>query len=173
MQFGLKNTLSNPFAIQYVSLILIILTFVAGAFTSEPVAEKQSKLEESIQSEEPGQYKDSLSGISREVAELQLPEFFNRSRASFNRERGEALDFVLLSHDLEGEFEIATESDESGRNNEIDFLMLSMLRSKELLRHFEEQGIPLSAVKIYVREGASVSENESLTLNARLRHFLQ
>jgi len=175
MQSGLQSTLSNPFALQYVSLILIILTFVAGAFTTESLAVKSEETQK-VQKEEVRDLPVNPPGLSNEVGQMAMSDFFIDSRASFNPDKGQALDFVLGSHDLEAELEItAAISPSASKNAELDSLMLSMLRSKVLLDHFAAQDIPLSALKIYVREQAvrnqaSVSAEES-GLQIRFKHY--
>ena len=140
MEFAFSSCRQNPaetrsFAFQYVSLILIILTFVIGAFAREKLAVSQTTKEDNpvTDLEQAGSY-DWLHGKLL-IKDLFRPE---ASAFSINIPAAAALAAVLKSHDLGAEIDVSMTGDYAA----------AVRQSAALYRYFIDQGVPPMTVRV-------------------------
>ena len=134
---------TQSFSMQYLSLILIILTFIIGVFASHH-AQKQKYLQRLGSSEASTSSVPKLPRIET-FGSMQLPDAFAENTAILNVEAMEGLSQVLKSHDIRIQAEVADERSASPS--------LAIARSATLSRFFLGRGVPSEALEIVAVEG--------------------
>ena len=121
---------------QYITLMLIVLSFVVGSFALRRLAPSGA----------PVRSAEAVANLPALPArdEIVLPDLFAAGRSTVNQARGGALAELLLSHDLYVEVELEAPDDSSG-------LTLALDRSHALLNFLEPRGVPPDAVAVFVR----------------------
>lgn len=131
----------KAFAVQYISIILIILTFIVGAFSGNiSSANSAQQLAEKI----------STPVL---VGQFELPSLFTDGEAVLEQRDNGALEQLLLSHDLKAEVRVgggASAEDNSENSNKRE-LELALARSVALYRHLLSLGIPKKSLEVWAQ----------------------
>lgn len=126
--------LSRPFALQYTSLILIILSCVIGAFAAKPLQTADFSPATIIE-------KHLLLPFPKKIGEISYGNLFAYEEAKVNAESADALVQFLKSHDLIAQVQIFR-SISNGTQS------LGVHRSTELFKYLTQRGVPPEALDI-------------------------
>lgn len=137
---GSKLVAEQAFSLQYTALILIILTFVIGAFVRPhhaPAPELYTSPH--VPLEQP---------VSHNAGTISYSDLFFPRSSRLNPAASGAILQFLSNHDVEAEIDVfgAITPDE---HDDQTALNLSLARSAELLKLLTEGGVPPAAVRIY------------------------
>lgn len=140
----LGEALSNSYNIQYIALILIILTFILGAFISPRVkAGRQGAL--------PVQVAAAARQAPPSIGKMALNDLFQAASTDLNQTEIYALTKFLTNHDVDADFEIGaglTDNDSQG-------LQLALARGIRLRNALQKQGVPVEAFRVFARSAAN------------------
>lgn len=143
---------ARPFSLQYTALILIILTFVVGAF-SEPETSKT----EAIMFPQPARAEKAVAPAA--IARVEYDDLFSLdSDEQLNDGVLAALLTLLRSHDLRATIEIFSPQAAPG-DGPINPFGKSLARSVTLFRALVDSGVPAGAV--IVRTSMEVSTKQA------------
>lgn len=148
----------RAFFTQYVSLILIVLTFIMGAFARQGLEE--AKIESGSQSPAKTAAEDAPAWL---VSRHHYRDLF--SGGDINIEKASALAELLRNHDLNAEIEVIEQPS----------LGLALRRSTGLLRYLLQENVPMHAVSVAVRPaawGAQLLDSEEELVQASVRWFV-
>jgi len=148
---GAAARVPQALSLQYVSLMLIILTFVIGAFERTPSAPETPVLVEEAPAPEPaglgtGPSPSAWSSPRGALDTLTIERLFEPGGREVNRHRGEAIATLLRSHDLLSEIEVRADVFE-GQGESIG---LALRRGRTLAAWLSARGVPAEAVRIHV-----------------------
>jgi hypothetical protein len=131
------NSAEQSFALQYTSVIIIVLAFIIGSFVKPflPPAEKEAK----------------QVFVSVDLADLKYDNLFFNSSAKLKTNESEALAKFATAHDLN--FNIQVYADNN--NSEAESTTISLARSIELYRFLLKQGVPYDAMHIIANTNKS------------------
>ncbi|RMG42261.1 MAG: hypothetical protein D6719_06875 [Candidatus Dadabacteria bacterium] len=138
MQPQSSNTavLSGPFSLQYTSLILIILTFVIGAFAGEKIGANIKPTAKN------GGNKQK---VEVPIGTVEYNDLFPEKESRLNHAEAGAITEVLLNHDLSATIIISSPPESGG-------IELSLARSITLYRMLVKAKVPASALNILATE---------------------
>ena len=123
----------RSFFLQYISLILIILTCVVGAFARDCLVDTPVKSERTVK---------KLIKPLKNIGKLHLSGIFRPRESRLDEGVLEGVKEVLLSHDVRAQIQVNLEGEASSG------LELSIARSIALLHFFVAAGVPASALNI-------------------------
>ena len=139
---GTAASAQQAYSLQYISLILIVLTFVIGVFLSGPIrAAKQSGLT-------PAPSIGADPGIL--ISDLEYNDLFGAQAKISDDSKVAALASLLRSHDLDLEAEVY-----SGAGPEEPGLMLALERAHTIFEALVQAGVPSEALQIFALEKSS------------------
>lgn len=133
--------LTKSFAIQYASLILIILAVVAGAFAKRPTATAPPLAEESL---------NIFSAAVLPVATTEYPNFFSEDGKVQDGDALYAIQTMLTEHDLKVDLEVAvavkneTESEREFSNG--------IVMARALKQMLQRSGAPADSLRVFLSE---------------------
>ena len=129
----------QAYSLQYISFILIVLTFVIGAFLREPIG-KTVQAEASVSSGDPGKL----------ISELSYVDLFKEENYP-DQSKTAALAALLRSHDIDLEAEVYSQGG-GGRLRE------ALHRARSLFDALAEAGVPPQAVRVYAVDHKSMAQ---------------
>lgn len=132
---------AKAFSVEYISLIVIILSFVLTTFSRQFIPTNPVRFDGEVKS----------VPLARRIEMTPIRRLFNQGSAAVNSGRLEALAALLRSHDLTLEVELYSPPSEYPGVVQGNPLALSMARSVALSRYFARQGVPSDAVRIIAR----------------------
>lgn len=141
--FGSPQPGGGPraFAVQYTSLVLILLTFTIGAFGAPARPEPAEPPE--APAEIPG---GTVMARMRPLGGLRMNSLFERDTVEVNPDAADALAGVLSNHDVKVTITIYHLA------REVNF---GVARASSLAQALAARGIPVSAAEIFAAEGDS------------------
>ncbi len=142
----------KAFAVQYISIILIILTFIVGAFSSRIGASAGNNPDKVILAAEPV----LNHGPGPVVGEFNIAQIFSPGLAKVDETKTHGLSEFLLNHDLQAQVQVTSDSAESiGLEATNQNMGLALARSVALYRHLLTRGVPANALEIWAGLGQS------------------
>lgn len=150
----------RSFSIQYLSLILIILTFTIGVFAAHKIdGDKRKIVEEEMPPPElaknfPDQYSEPTVAS---IGAMNLDGLFVRGASEMDSVMVDSLAEVLLAHDIDAKFIVGTPKDVAASDVALG---IALGRSAVLFRALLERGVPSDAINVMAsdeKEGPAVS----------------
>lgn len=136
----------RSFSIQYLSLILIILTFTIGVFAGHRVqADKRAVQAAAKPAMTSSTESTMLVESGTPIGRMSLDTLFELGTSEVNADSFEPLVQTLLAHDLEANFVVASPGDAVDSDSA---LAIALGRSAVLFRAFLDRGVPASAVQV-------------------------
>lgn len=129
---------ARAFLVQYLTLMLIVLSFMVGAFVTKATNQDLVRSSESFIPSTP----DHASVIDSFTLEL-----FAAGEVSVAEAQAEALKTVFASHDLNAKIEVFSDSDKSGSAA----ISQAMARALTVKRLLEIREIPEEAIRVFGR----------------------
>ena len=139
---SLPSSAMRAFSTQFLSVVLIILTFIIGVFSSHHV--KQAKHAVPVAAIKSNTLTPAIEVPERSFGSMNWGSLFSDQSAVLDSELLEPLSQVLRSHDILLRVTVAEDSPAS--------IELALARSSSLLRYFLAQGIPPAALEIVTSE---------------------
>lgn len=147
----------RAFAIQYLSVVLIILTFTLGVFSSHKISRDRAKIALVQQQTQPVRTEPTLVS----VGDVTFSNLFGAGSAELEPAVLESLVAVLRAHDLKAIFTVAGADSVSEGNTSLG---LALARGSTLYRVLQAESVPTEAFEILS------SEDPSLNFQAKV-HF--
>ena len=134
------QTAQDAYTLQYVSLLMIILTFVVGALLRPPA---------------PPPPKSPFARWEKpqKVGELTLSGLFTDPHGAFDRSRVAGIVELLRCHDIDAEISLYPRADVGDRANEV--LGRGLAQAVSLSRYIESLGIPPGTFTVLARAPGS------------------
>ncbi len=132
----------RAFSAQYLSVVLIILTFIIGVFSGHHI--QAAKVQQPQSQTKPEIVSPAIPVPERNFGSMNWGSLFAPGSAEFDAESLRPLTQVLRSHDIL--LRVTVAADESER------IEIGLARSSTLLRYFLAQGIPAHALEIVASE---------------------
>ena len=142
-----QNPFARAFYTQYTALILIILTFVIGAFV------KPARAALDIQDETPAA-RTPLEAAT--IGEMKLKNLFLAESSDFDAAELTALETFLVNHDVSIEMEIFSNHDADQSAD--DRMGLTLARTIAVMRHLRASGIPAEALHVVASPQQSLQQ---------------
>jgi len=123
---------ARAFQLQYISLIMIILTFIIGGFTRRhlpSISSASTTAPDRVVEVQPNWLHSTL----------QLNDLFIADTTTLNLMRADAIVEFLSNHDIDCTVEIASPTD----------LRVAIQRAAELDDYFIRQGLPIGSARVY------------------------
>ena len=138
---------THAYNLQYISVIMIILTFVIGAFVRPHGAAARGAVPPAAES----------GGQPPQIGVMELERLFLNDGTLINPELLAALRSVLMNHDVNARFEIFGEREtwSAAMGGSYD---LALARSSVLLRALRAQGVPAEALRVVAAPGTGGSQ---------------
>ena len=148
---GSERTSARSFLIQYLTLMLIILSFMVGSFvtkvTQETLQEPVRTVRTEVIASRPALHTFTLDGV------------FVPDTAEVSQEKLEAVRTLFRSHDLSAEVVVFADAGLSG----FDAVNQSVARAFSFKRALEVEGIPAEAIRVFGR-GAPRGAGAEITI---------
>lgn len=151
----------RAFSIQYLSLILIILTFTIGVFAAHRLdGDKRKAKAAAVVHKIPVRFPDQMVDAKvAEIGQMNLGALFESGTSELSPDQFDPLAELLLAHDIQAKFIVATPSDAVDADSA---LAIALGRSAVLYRAFLDRGVPPDAVSVLAsdeRDVAAVAVN--------------
>ncbi|NLF25096.1 MAG: hypothetical protein GX589_05490 [Deltaproteobacteria bacterium] len=140
---GAAASAQKAYSLQYISLILIVLTFVIGVFMSGPVrvAKESAPVHAASMGFDPGVL----------ISDMEYSDLFQAQAEISDNSKVAALASLLRSHDIDLEAEVYSGAGQEG-------LMLALERAQAIFEALVQAGVPSEALKIFAHEKHSDSQ---------------
>jgi hypothetical protein len=142
----------RAFSVQYLSVILIILTFTIGVFSGHR-AQKIKHAKAAAQQAKVQANLDKNTTVSDPAAiaigAMDLTNLFMPESSELNAETFEPLASVLTSHDLSARFAISLSRNPESIDAELG---MALARSATLFRELVSRGVPAEALNVVTAE---------------------
>lgn len=139
----------RSFSTQYLSLILIILTFIIGIFSSHHLQQQRLALPVEVPN-------GALDSFPPTHAALEFNDLFESGSAELRGARLSAIVSLLRAHDLDAEFIVRADEGMASRE------ALALARVSTLLRALTAEGVPLRALSVVATEEVEGPQVEML-----------
>lgn len=147
-----QSSAGRAYLIQYISLILMILTFVVGIFGASSIQKKQQEMESAPPP--PQQIVSLPRPAPIAISDLSYADVFVHGSSKVNSQELEALTQLLQAHDLKARIELYAAAETSSALSD---LSLALTRSKQTYQQFRNAGVPAEALHLEV-VGASLAQ---------------
>lgn len=136
----------RAFTLQYTTLILIIITFIVGAFGGQKVQSKMMPIPSSSAPapKSPGARDEREGRVPSDS--IQIEHLFRAASVELDTAKGAAIAAVLKSHDIDAEIDIVADS-----MGEDDY-RIALRQGRTLLKFLLEAGVPAGAFRVYLVE---------------------
>jgi hypothetical protein len=129
----------RSFSTQYLSLILIILTFIIGIFSSNHLQKQRLTLPMEAS-------RVALDSLPDTHSALEFNDLFGPGTAELREEKLTAVVSLLRAHDLDAEFLVRADEGMASRE------ALALARVTTFLRALLAEGVPLHALSVVATE---------------------
>lgn len=154
---------ARAYVMQYVSLIMIILTFVIGAFASQKISEKaKNQVKQGApRSEFAVNVKDMTDKRDWLASVINYDDLFSDTGVTLDGQKVEALAELLKSHDINSEISIFSYGD----------TRTALKRSLAISRELEDSGVPTAALQVLVKEQTAAGIGNEQRHQVQLRFW--
>lgn len=135
---------SKPFALQYTSVILIVLTFTIGALFKPP-----APVSVPLKVEKP---QIKALELGPEIGKINYHKLFSEQSNELQIDKVAALSHVLKHHDINARISVYLNSE--GKISESNAFAISIARMLTLEQYFRKQALPEEAISIAAVEEA-------------------
>jgi hypothetical protein len=129
---------ARAFLVQYLTLMLIVLSFMVGAFVTKATNQELSK---------PSVAETKSAQDESSVIDSFTLELFSAGEVLVQEAQAEALKTVFASHDLNAEIEVSSDVEKRGA----DAISQAMARALTVKRLLEVKEIPEDAIRVFGR----------------------
>ncbi len=145
----------RSFSIQYLSLILIILTFTIGVFAAHRIDGDKRKAAAASRQLKPVVLTEGRMLETKTLAfgQMDLIELFEVGTSELSDAQFEPLVALMLSHDIQVKFVVASPSDAVDADSA---LAIALGRSAVLYRAFLDRGVPADALSVVASDEQNI-----------------